>query len=1627
MPVIPSELIRHLHEILARCSALDSDRALRSVFIDPRLAPWFNRVPENTPDRATRVALLIATLWDKADTQGDNALLLFLNVLAESTSIEDALHDELLSLGHALKALLIIDSATFTDTIPTSAESKSITSGNQTCIVDGFLSAPIDTHTDHYETIPSLSASILNRRDFYQHIPLPPHYVPRPDVVDAVRALLLSDYTCVVLTSTVQSARHNSKFGNNFAMQGTSGTGKSVIARALCDDPVVQTTFPDGILWTTLGRDLTETSLHRKLREWAKVLGGGVTATMPTIDQLKNELQRLLETRACLLIVDDVWQCTQTAVFQVGGTRCRLLITTRDAEVAHNVDAAIYPIETLQQEQAVMLLEQWAEGHLTDAALGFKQQIVTQLDCLPLSLLLTGAQLRYQEPEHWLEAFNCSESRRHGGEPACNNLERTLIFSLNNLSTDERRCYTALAIFKGNEYFPFVAIAKLWKALVGLTEAESAKLLDNLADCGLLQISIGHAEKHSDEESRVILHDLLRDFIVTEMGEPGIIATHRALINTYRQNIPVASSDNADSTLASQILHPVTCDWSSIPDDGYLYAHLAYHLDAAGEYAELRKLFLDDTWLHVRVAADDYVYDGYLEDLALAWEKAKVLALSSEEIVSPLAAADCIHYALIHTSISTLTNNYVPALVARAMETGLWSPGRVISVVRRLTDVAEISNMVVTLLKTKNLPNTLRAEIQHLALKVVRAIEDEEDRMIILLETVPYLTDDLAAEGFAEVCAIEDEEYRSEILGALAPRLTGQLVSEALATARAMEGDLYRATVIVALAPQLTGDLLAEGLAVARTIEDEMCRAWVWATLSTQLKGEMQELALTTTLATIRAIADEEDRLRILAMLRLQLTGKMREKVLAESLAMALAISNELYRAWALAELAPHLTGERRELALAAALATARTIEDGETRASLLSTLTPDLAQEMQGAVLTEVLEAVRAIAYEKRRIWLLPRLLAEMAPRLTGKTRELALTEALVAARAVQNKEDQVEVLAMLAPQFTRKTRELVLTEALAATKAIRFESHRAETLAALAPQLTETLLTEGLAIARTIGDAGCRITVLAALALQLTRDMREPLLTEGLVTARLTDNREDQTEILAILAPQLTGSLLTKALMVTHAVVDPESWMEVLLALAPKLTHKTQETALKAILATVRTMADEENRAEVLVELAPLFTESLLTEGLAAAQTIEDERDRAKVLIALAPQFRESRVTEALAIARAVEDKSDRAEILTMLAPQLTGEARKLVLAESLAAVRTIENEWCRAKALETLAPQLTGSLLTKALAVVYMVKNESLRAGILEALAPQLTGSRLVKILTMARSIVDEKYRARVLIELFPRLTEDLLIEGLAATREIENEKYRTEVLVVLAPQLTVSLLPEVLVLARAIKNEWYRAKVFIALAPQLKGPLLTKALAMTRAIKDEKHRVWALAALAPQLKGNTRKTVLIESLVIARTIADEEDRAQILVMLIPHFTEPLLTEGLLVLRAIIDKRCLVWALAELARQFTGDSQVQTLVEALMTARAIEDKGDRLEALMMLALSTDIPAPVLADIRRALFECLFEYHQEVQDREEVDLFWITAAGDLDFLRALGISLEGFDRIAQSITAIYTQWDWL
>jgi hypothetical protein len=102
---LPPELYREVRRILMECAAFDSDRELRALFVDLRLSPWRNRVPEAS-SRQSRVQAVMALLVNAANTSGDNALVLLVQVLRDLTDSEDTLYADLCRLAVELTTAL---------------------------------------------------------------------------------------------------------------------------------------------------------------------------------------------------------------------------------------------------------------------------------------------------------------------------------------------------------------------------------------------------------------------------------------------------------------------------------------------------------------------------------------------------------------------------------------------------------------------------------------------------------------------------------------------------------------------------------------------------------------------------------------------------------------------------------------------------------------------------------------------------------------------------------------------------------------------------------------------------------------------------------------------------------------------------------------------------------------------------------------------------------------------------------------------------------------------------------------------------------------------------------------------------------------------------------------------------------------------------------------------------------------------------------------------------------------------------------------------------------------------------------------------------------------------------------
>lgn len=394
------------------------------------------------------------------------------------------------------------------------------------------------------------------RRTLVTAPPLPINYVPRPDELEALRRAVLreDDERGVAL----------------IALRGMGGVGKSVLAQALCHDPLVQAAFPDGVIWVTIGRE--PGSLASQIALVRGMLGDRSEA-YEAPELAAARLRRVLEEKAALVVLDDVWEAAHVAAFRFEQRRSRLLFTTRNGTIALQFGAQEVRLGTLTRGQARALLREWAGRD--DPSL---EGIADRLGYLPLALRLAGARLREgMSGADWLKTFRRVSQIRLGRRPTDphDSLQLSLELSLSLLAEADRRLYDALGAFPEDTPIPQAAAIRLWRGLdPSLGDFEAGELIAELARLELLQLDAGQA---------LVLHDLLRDYARERLAD-GLPGVHEALLAAY----------NDDGR-----------PWDTIADDGYLYRHLAYHLLGAVRAPELRRLLLTFDWLQAKLEATD--------------------------------------------------------------------------------------------------------------------------------------------------------------------------------------------------------------------------------------------------------------------------------------------------------------------------------------------------------------------------------------------------------------------------------------------------------------------------------------------------------------------------------------------------------------------------------------------------------------------------------------------------------------------------------------------------------------------------------------------------------------------------------------------------------------------------------------------------------------------------------------------------------------------------------------------------------------------------------------------------------------------------------------------------------------
>ena len=425
---------------------------------------------------------------------------------------------------------------------------------------------------------------------------LPLDFIHRPREYEIIVKHLLAPHVEHPVATTV-------------VLRGAGGYGKTTLARAICHDENVQENFPDGVLWVTLGKQ------PGKLISFVEDLIVMLTGQRPgfsAIEAASARLAELLQDRAMLIVIDDVWEITHSRWFLQGGPRCTRLITTRNSGSVPE-KAIQLSVDAMRSDEALALLryglppgQEKALYDLT-ARLGewpvllklvnglLRDRIVEKHEPFPAAL----AYVRRALDKKRLTAFDANEAVR-----------KTIDVSLGLFNEEEQQRYAELAIFPEDVEIPIEIVQKLWEATAEFDEFDTQELCRRLHNLSLL-LDVNLATQ------RIRLHDVFTTYIFQAQTEDKIKKIHGIFLDSYGLE-----------------------NWSDLDcQEPYLWKWLSYHLDKAGRHEELITLLWRFDWLQKKLGTTDVV--RLLEDFERASAKGTLkLLMQAVELSSDTVQAN---------------------------------------------------------------------------------------------------------------------------------------------------------------------------------------------------------------------------------------------------------------------------------------------------------------------------------------------------------------------------------------------------------------------------------------------------------------------------------------------------------------------------------------------------------------------------------------------------------------------------------------------------------------------------------------------------------------------------------------------------------------------------------------------------------------------------------------------------------------------------------------------------------------------------------------------------------------------------------------------------------------------------
>jgi hypothetical protein len=516
--------------------------------------------------------------------------------------------------------------------------------------------------------------------------PLPPYFIPRPEV----EAQLTKSLCEKTAASGILVAG---------AVHGIGGLGKSTLAARLAHAPNVQSRFPDGIIWTTLGQD---PDLPTRLSDWINELGD-YDFQVTDIESATGHLRTLLRGKACLLVIDDAWHANDVKPFLVAGAPSQILITTRIADIARLVGADLFNLDVMSPEQSLELLARRLNRGLDQRERENAGALAKTLGYLPLALQLAAAQIA--SGASWTEIQNdisCEVARLEKlkvagrlseyGASSEQLKDYSLLASFNlsvrRLDDVSRLRFAWLGILAEDASFDPVICSTVW----GTSANDAAETLAYLSDKALLYEVSTPREGRRQYRIHDLLHDTAR-ILLTSSTTPDPVLDMECYGIPLKDGHQILLLNYLKTSKSPNI-------WHSIPDDGYSHSYMTWHIAKSSDPKQIHCLLSEDGvdgrngWFGCRESRGQIA--NFVRDVAQAMELIRAPSGPGETKV-------LWRYLLMLTSLNSLAERLPSYLITQLVEEKMWTAPQALAYIRRMSKAKEKARALTSMLYASEL------------------------------------------------------------------------------------------------------------------------------------------------------------------------------------------------------------------------------------------------------------------------------------------------------------------------------------------------------------------------------------------------------------------------------------------------------------------------------------------------------------------------------------------------------------------------------------------------------------------------------------------------------------------------------------------------------------------------------------------------------------------------------------------------------------------------------------------------------------------------------------------------------------------------------------------------------------